>query len=353
MSSLPPPEPDHQGVAAEADAEDLAIDRAESGLVPSLEQALCRLLRHNIVSGRLPPGTVLNEHGLSQELSVSRAPTGRALDQLAGEGLILRNEGRGFRIPGTASPGAEAPRLDLPAEMIDVIRGRAGWERLWDQVEGDLAACMPFARFKIVELTMAEHYRVSRSITRDILARLQARGMIERSGRSQCFLPELTSTLMHHLYEVRRLLEPVALMHAADHLDRDRLDAMRTALVEAGARYPDVSGAELAALEHDLHQTCLEPCPNKPLLAALRQHQPMTLATNRLVHVYLGMPKAEPFLAEHRLVIELLVAGTADAAAAALEAHLRSAVQKQRARFAELKAHHRPVVPPYLQRIAS
>jgi DNA-binding GntR family transcriptional regulator len=333
---------------------ELAIDRADPGIAPSLELALCRLLRHNIVSGRLPPGTVLNEHSLSQDLSVSRAPTGRALDQLASEGLILRNEGRGFRIAGTASvASAGPPRLDLPADMIDVIRGRAGWERLWDQVEGDLATCMPFARFKIVELTMAEHYGVSRSITRDILGRLQARGMIERSGRSQCFLPELTSTLMHHLYEVRRLLEPVALLHAAEHLDRDRLDVMRTALVEAAARYPDVSGAELASLEHDLHQTCLEPCPNKPLLAALRQHQPMTLATNRLVHVYLGMPEAEPFLAEHRLVIDLLIAGTADAAAAALEAHLRSAVQKQRARFAELKAHHRPVVPPYLQRVAS
>jgi DNA-binding GntR family transcriptional regulator len=62
------------------------------------------------------------------------------------------------------------------------------------------------------------------------------------------------------------------------------------------------------------------------------------------------MPALEPFLAEHRLVIELLLNDAPDAAGAALDAHLRSAVRKQHGRLKELRAHHRPIVPPYLHR---
>ena len=42
-----------------------------------------RLVRSNIESGRLPPGTPLTEYGLALELSLSRVPVGRALQRLA------------------------------------------------------------------------------------------------------------------------------------------------------------------------------------------------------------------------------------------------------------------------------
>jgi DNA-binding GntR family transcriptional regulator len=59
------------------------------------------------------------------------------------------------------------------------------------------------------------------------------------------------------------------------------------------------------------------------------------------------MPRSEPFFAEHRLVVELLLNGAPEAAGVALEAHLKSAERKQLARLSELRAHT-PVVPPYL-----
>ena len=92
---------------------------------------------------------------------------------------------------------------------------------------------MPFGPFKINELAMAEYYGVSRTVTRDLLGRLEARGLVEKAGRSQCFLPELTAELMSDLYEVRRLLEPTALLDAAPHLARERLEGMREDLREA------------------------------------------------------------------------------------------------------------------------
>ena len=315
----------------------------------SLSSVLYQAVRANIESGRLPAGMLLNEHRLAQQLAVSRAPISRALQRLAADGLIARNAMRGYRVPGAeASPARSMPLLELSPEVAEIVRGRAGWEKIWDQVESDLVACMPFGRFKINELAMAEHYGVSRTVTRDLLARLEARGLTEKVGRSQCFLPELTPELMRDLYEVRRLIEPTALFNAAPHLARDRLEEMREDLREAERQYPDLSAADIARFEDDLHIECTERCPNRPLISALRQSQLPVLATNRLFQIYLGLPALEPFLAEHRLVIELMLNDAPEAAAVALDAHLRSAVRKQHGRLKDLKTHHRPTVPAYL-----
>ena len=79
----------------------------------------------------------------------------------------------------------------------------------------------------------------------------------------------------------------------------------------------------------------------------------LVLATNRLIPLYLGgMPRSEPFFAEHRLVVELLINEAPEAAAVALEAHLRSAERKQLARLGALMAHS-PLVPLYLVETSS
>ena len=230
------------------------------------------------------------------------------LQKLAADGVLVRLEQRGYRVPGAGlSAGGETPILELPPDALEIVRGRAGWEKIWDQVERDLVACMPFGRFKINELAMADHYGVSRTVTRDLLGRLEARNLVEKIGRSQRFLRELVPELMNDLYEVRRLLEPTALVNAAPRLSKPRLEEMRADLLRGEEKYPNLSAADIARYEDDLHVECTEACLNRPLIAALRQSQLPVLATNRLFQIYLGMPTLEPFLAEHRLVIELVL----------------------------------------------
>jgi DNA-binding GntR family transcriptional regulator len=243
--------------------------------------------------------------------------------------------------------GRDRPELEVPDDALDLVRGRSEWQKIWEPVQTDLVACMPFGRFKIIETTMATHYGVSRTVTRDLLARLETLGLVEREGRSQCFLRHLTSTLMSELYEVRRLLEPAALVAAAPFHHRQDLERMRADLSKAEAQYPDLPPEGFAKFEHELHVESTAACPNRSLLSLMRQTQTLILATNQLIPLYLGMPDSEPFFAEHRLVFELLLGGAPDAAALALDAHLRSAERKQQRRLAELQMHH-PLVPPYL-----
>jgi biotin operon repressor len=70
---------------------------------PPLHATVYRLVRTNIESGRLPPGTSLTEHWLAQELSLSRMPVGRALQRLERDGLLVRDGARGFVVGG--APG--------------------------------------------------------------------------------------------------------------------------------------------------------------------------------------------------------------------------------------------------------
>jgi DNA-binding GntR family transcriptional regulator len=167
---------------------------------------------------------------------------------------------------------------------------------------------MPFGRYKIVEMTMAAHYNVSRTVTRDLLARPDTLGLVEREGRSQCYLRRLTPGLMGELYQMRRLLEPAALTQAAPFHDKASLERMRADLLAAEARYPDLYPDGFAKFEQDLHLDSTAACPNRTLVTLMRQTQTLILATNQLIPLYLGMPSAEPFFAEHRLVFELLLA---------------------------------------------
>ena len=54
----------------------------------TLSQRAHAYLREEILANRLPPGTELQELGLSQQLGVSRGPIREALGRLAAEGLV-------------------------------------------------------------------------------------------------------------------------------------------------------------------------------------------------------------------------------------------------------------------------
>jgi len=323
---------------------------APAGEDLTLHAAVYKVVEANIASGRLRAGMLLRETALAAEFAVSRVPVGRALRELAERGKLERLESRGFRVPGTVpEPPPETPRLAIPESVQELARGRASWEKIYERVERDLIAAMPFGRFKIIELGMAEYYGVSRTVTGDLLARLQERGLVERLGRSSSQVPALSEELMRDLYEVRIQLEPAALAGAAPFLVPADLAAMRDTLRRGEQRYPDVPIEELDGYERRLHVDFLERTPNRRLLAALRTSQLPLLATNHLLKRYLGPPEVEPFLAEHRIVVELLLQGATEAAAGALRAHLQASCVKGIARIDEVRRHHQPEIPPFLQ----
>ena len=59
---------------------------------------IARELEDEIVSGQIPPGTVLRQETLSERFAVSRTPVREALTRLAAEGLVETTAHRGARV---------------------------------------------------------------------------------------------------------------------------------------------------------------------------------------------------------------------------------------------------------------
>jgi DNA-binding GntR family transcriptional regulator len=277
----------------------------------------------------------------------------RALRLLHEQGLIVRFEGRGFLVPGRN--GQAAPlRLDireaglsLPPTLDAELGLRTSWERIYDAVEAEVGSALAFGRYRVLEARLAERYGVSRTVAREVLGRMQERGLVAKGSRPHWFVGPLTAKAMRELYQMRRLLEPPALIDAATRLDVRELERLRERLVEIEERFPDVDSEAIGSLDEDLHVTCVQRTDNQRLVGAIQQCQ-LPLVTNLTFLKYLGLPDELPELHEHRLVFDLLIVGSIDAAAAALDDHLSRSLGRALDRLQVLSVIPTPPVPDYL-----
>ena len=311
-----------------------------------------RVLRANIADGHLSRGIVLLEQPLAVLLQTSRAPVQKALQALEAEGLVHRFAGRGMLV-GAPDPDLKPIRADLrrlglavPGEVDEALQSRGAWERIVLEVERNVAACLIFGEFRIVEAELAEHFHVSRTVVRDLLSRLHERGLLRRNQSSHWIAGPLTSGTIKERYALRRILEPPALAAAAPRLDRQVLDAIRdeAARIETAAQ----NGVGAEAVERAFVETFVSSVPNGPLVDAIRQNL-MPLDAARLSLEQLGLPHDEAAVTETRIAIELILNGSIDAAAAWWADHLRSACQRSIAQLKIVAIIDRPGrFAPYL-----
>jgi DNA-binding GntR family transcriptional regulator len=292
------------------------------------------VLRQNILANRLPRGVVLLEGPIAALLQTSRAPVQTALQRLDAEGLVRRFNGRGFIV---ARPGEalDPVRLDLrevgltiPKAIDDALQNRASWERIYETVESDVAACLAFGRYRLIEAELAKHFHVSRTVVRDVLGRLEERGLVEKNQSSHWIAGPLTAQSIREHFALRRILEPQALITAAPLLDRARLAEVfeRFRLAEAafdGVPAP-IGARDLETFETLLIDVCVLATPNQRLRESIRHNLLPVLAAERVLR-QLGLPSDRTAITEHRLIVELLLHDAIPAAAAMLGAHLAAA----------------------------
>ncbi len=274
--------------------------------------------------GELPPGLVLLEGAIAEAFQVSRAPVKAALRLLFRDGLVQRFEGRGYMVPGRPDPlriGLKAAGLRTAADGLDEGPPRPGWERIYLHAEREIGAAIVFGRFRVLEARMAIHYGVSRTVVRDVLGRMHERRLIAKDARSHWVAGPLTAAALHEYYQIRRILEPAALMLASPHLDADVLAAMRARVQAVHARRTQPNADTMLAIDEDLHIKCVQRCGNLRLTEMIQDSQAVLIANHTFLH-YLGVPEELPELAEHRVIFDLLLQGNPEAAAAALRAHL-------------------------------
>ena len=124
---------------------------------------------------------------------------------------------------------------------------------------------------------------------------------------------------------------------------------MRDQLLSLEADQQFLTPELLFQLDRHLHVDQILSVSNNRLIQTIRQNQ-LPLLTNRIFHEYLGTSDASATLIEHRLIIEHLLRDAPDAAAAALVAHLATALRRNLARLKVLSVVPAPDLLPYMNK---
>ncbi|MBE7202902.1 MAG: GntR family transcriptional regulator, partial [Parafilimonas terrae] len=145
----------------------------------SLQDRIYAHLKVGISEGRIVPGTRLLESQLARTFGVSRSPARGALNALAAERLVAEDGARGYRVAGIAAAGEGDATTPLdPAPMPHQRR----WETLYGAVEQEIYAQILFRSVRVNDLRLAQHYGVSRTVTRDLLARMDGVGLVTKDA---------------------------------------------------------------------------------------------------------------------------------------------------------------------------
>ena len=328
-------------------------DRAASGAAPRLYQQAFAILARHIEQGGIPSGTRLLESSVAAQFGISRAPARHALAELERCGLVEKAAGRGYTVRPIGSRKRAAPAAAVAANDDVRLISSSSWERIYGEVESEIMARASFASWRLNEAELARHYRVSRTVARDVIARLQQRGVVRKDERSRWHAPALTPEHVGELYELRAILEPVALVKAAPNVPPSLLAAMRAHLEAAIANAREIDGSTLDELEQEMHVLLLGRCGNRTLMQTITLAQSLLIAHRFLYRWTPRLFESEPFLPEHLEIVERLEGGDTSGAAGALETHLRVSQDRAIARIAVVALALDPDDLPYLERADS
>jgi DNA-binding GntR family transcriptional regulator len=216
--------------------------------------------------------------------------------------------------PAAAAAGRAAPVAAGKGSMKDAIVS---------QLRQEIASGTIALGEKLSEARLAQRFGVSRMPVREALKELEAAGFVAIEHRRGTFVRRLSRREILDLYEVREAVECMAARLCADRATNDivaLLDEVMSAMGDA-AQSGDADG--YIATDERLHELIMEGAGNNPLadyyrLLVQQLHRGLlsSIVTRR-------EGRMERSLAEHRVLVGAIRARDAQAAEAAMRAHVQ------------------------------
>jgi DNA-binding GntR family transcriptional regulator len=311
-------------------------------------EVIAEAVAMRIADGHIAEATLLKPAILADAFETSRVPATMALDRLAEAGTVVKMGARGYRVPGYGVERVlDAEALAVSEEERSALRLRNWRDRIYAEIETAVAGCLLFGRYQITSQALAEHYGVSRTVAQECISRLERIGIVKQEANGRWSAGMLDADRMRDLFELRRILEPVALRQSPVSRDRERLGRMRRRVRDAIATRHTAEPIQLRSLEEDLHCRVVLACPNGEMRETLRRCQQPLFSTYLMAIDLADMPDVARMLAAHLAVFDALVDRDIDAAAERLDFHLAEALTDLPVRLARLDARAARI-PAYL-----
>jgi GntR family transcriptional regulator, carbon starvation induced regulator len=169
---------------------------------------------------------------------------------------------------------------------------------------------------------LAERWDISATPLREAFQRLAGEGLVELLPQRGARVSELSATEAARIYELRLLLEPLALRQSLEASDDQHLDEIRAAFAVFRSARSVLEGIEAHAA---FHRILLSRCPSIWLLRFTTQLADAS-RLHQIASVGSGAARRHP-RAEHQALRDAAVAGDIAGCVALQEQHLRRTLQ--------------------------
>jgi len=190
-------------------------------------------------------------------------------------------------------------------------------ERIVDAIlAGKLA---PGAR--LGEQPLADLFEVSRTIVREALTRLAARGMVEVNSRRGWFVVQPSREAAREAFAARQAIETGLLRTLPARLDAATIKRLKRHLAQERAAIAGTDAGERSFMLGDFH-VCLAECAGNRLLADILRD--LTARTTLIATLYQSTHEAAESCAEHAAIVQALESGKTELAVQRMRAHIDS-----------------------------
>lgn len=189
-------------------------------------------------------------------------------------------------------------------------------ERLRDEIQ--VGTLSPGTRLR--QNDVARRFGVSTTPVREAFAQLQAEGLVRIDPHRGAVVFHPTVEDLIEFYEIREVLESLAVAQAIPHLGADRVKELN-GLIEKMRKTDDAR--RWMKLNDEFHLRLYERA-ERPRLIGLIEN--LRDASAPYIHMYVaGRPPAARANEEHQHILDACIRGDRKAAQAAIRVHLRSA----------------------------
>jgi DNA-binding GntR family transcriptional regulator len=183
----------------------------------------------------------------------------------------------------------------------------------------------------IAQARLAKEIGISTTPLREALRRLKSDGLVELDAHRDARVTPLTAEEARDLLEIRRSLDPLAAALAAERRTKDDIRELRTA-IEGLEPLPGSPSIDQLVAHRRFHRAIYQASHNDLLIETLDglwdkadRYRMLALKVDR------GQAARDKKAAEHQQLLDCLVAGDVEGAAAVMRGHIDTSLGAQAA----------------------